>query len=81
MAKALLGHLGGPDSRLLAEVAVLRRKIRDLEAEVMRLAADNEALASMNTAMGTAMGTPVADEIIALDATREKVSASAPALA
>ena len=77
MAKALLGHLGGPDSRLLAEVAVLRRKIRDLEAEVMRLAADNEALVSMSTAMGT----PVADEIIALDAARDKVSASAPALA
>jgi hypothetical protein len=77
MAKALLGHLGGPDSRLLAEVAVLRRKVRDLEAEVMRLAADNEALASMTTAMGP----PVADEIIALDGPREKVSASAPALA
>ncbi len=77
MAKALLGHLGGPDSRLLAEVAVLRRKVRDLETEVKRLAADNDALVSMSTAMGT----PVADEIIALDATRETVSASAPALA
>ncbi|HVQ88902.1 MAG TPA: hypothetical protein VMT88_12060 [Actinomycetes bacterium] len=75
MAKALLGHIGGPDTRLLAEVAMLRRRVRDLEAEVMRLASENDAL----LAVGSSVGTPVADEIIALDA-RESVSA-APALA
>ncbi|MEO8328751.1 MAG: hypothetical protein ABI586_01985 [Candidatus Nanopelagicales bacterium] len=71
MAKALLGHIGGPDTRLLAEVAILRRRVRDLEAEIMRLAAENDSLLTV--------GGQVGDEIIALDA-RESVSA-APALA
>jgi hypothetical protein len=60
MAKALLGHVGGPDPRLLAEVAVLRRRVRDLEAELLRLRAENDALA--------AAATP-ADELISLDVT------------
>jgi hypothetical protein len=73
MAKALLGYVGGPDTRLLAEVAVLRRRIRDLEAEVLRLAAENDARLAVDT--------PLADEIIALDAAREPVTANAHALA
>lgn len=44
MAKALLGHIGGSDPRILAEIAVLRRRVSDLEAEVLRLRAENEAL-------------------------------------
>jgi hypothetical protein len=36
MAKAIYGHLG-VDPRLLAEVARLRARVRDLEAEVERL--------------------------------------------
>jgi hypothetical protein len=73
MAKALLGHVGGPDPRLLAQVAVLRRRVRDLEAEVLRLAAERDVLLSV--------GSPMADEIIALDANRESVAATAHALA
>jgi hypothetical protein len=49
MAKALLGYVGGPDPRLLAEVAVLRRRVRDLEAELLRLRAENDALAAAVT--------------------------------
>lgn len=37
MAKALYGHLGAPDQRLLNEVARLRARVRDLEAHVERL--------------------------------------------
>lgn len=47
MAKALLGHLGGPDLRVLAEIERLRRRVGDLESEVLRLRADNDALAAL----------------------------------
>ena len=36
MAKALLGHIGGSDPRILAEIALLRRRVSDLEAEVLQ---------------------------------------------
>lgn len=45
MAKALLGHVGGPDPRLVTEVTRLRRRVHDLEAEVLRLQAENDSLA------------------------------------
>lgn len=45
MAKALLGHVGGPDPRLVTEVQRLRRRVVDLEAEVGRLQAANDDLA------------------------------------
>lgn len=45
MAKALLGHVGGPDPRLVTEVQRLRRRVVDLEAEVGRLQAANDGLA------------------------------------
>ena len=57
MAKALLGHIGGPDPRILAEIAVLRRRVNDLEAEVLRLRAENAAL------------TVVGEELLTLDVT------------
>jgi len=47
MAKALLGHLGGPDTVLLAEIARLRGRVRDLEAEVDRLHAVTDALTAV----------------------------------
>jgi hypothetical protein len=47
MAKALLGHLGGPDPVVMAELARLRRRARDLEDEVARLMAANEALTAL----------------------------------
>jgi hypothetical protein len=44
MAKALIGHVGGPDPRTLSEVRRLRERVRSLEAEVLRLRAANDAL-------------------------------------
>ena len=41
MAKAIYGHLG-VDSRLALEVARLRARVRDLEAEVGRLRGEAE---------------------------------------
>ncbi|MGH8774977.1 MAG: hypothetical protein ACRDWI_07320 [Jiangellaceae bacterium] len=44
MAKAILGYVGGPDPRLVTEVRLLRRRVHDLEAEIRRLRAENDAL-------------------------------------
>ena len=44
MAKALFGHVGGPDLRLVDEVRRLRNRVRDLEAELARVSAANDAL-------------------------------------
>lgn len=46
MAKALLGYVGGNDARLLDENQRLRRRISELEAVVLRLQAENDALAA-----------------------------------
>ena len=47
MAKALFGHVGvGPDMRLVAEVRRLRGRVEELEAELTRLRAANDALVS-----------------------------------
>jgi hypothetical protein len=48
MAKALLGHVGGPDPRIVAEMRRLQRRVRDLEAELVRLQSENDVLASMD---------------------------------
>lgn len=45
MAKALLGYVGGPDLRLVEEVHRLRRRVGDLERQVVRLEAERDALA------------------------------------
>ncbi len=45
MAKALLGHVGGPDPRMISEMRRLQQRVRDLEAELVRLQEENEALA------------------------------------
>jgi hypothetical protein len=47
MAKALIGYLGGPDPVVAAEIARLRVRVRDLEDEVARLHATNEALSAV----------------------------------
>ncbi len=61
MAKALFGHVGiAPDARTTAELRRLRQRVRDLEAEIMRLRAANEALAA---------SAKVADELISLAVT------------
>ncbi|MGI8335488.1 hypothetical protein ACRYCC_36530 [Actinomadura scrupuli] len=48
MAKALLGHVGGPDPRIVAEMRRLQRRVRDLEAELLRLQSENDVLASVD---------------------------------
>jgi hypothetical protein len=45
MAKALLGFVGG-DPRLLDDNQRLRRRVAELEALVLRLQAENDALAA-----------------------------------
>ncbi|MQA93768.1 MAG: hypothetical protein GEV11_03695 [Streptosporangiales bacterium] len=46
MAKALYGHVGGPDPRMVAEMRRLQRRVRDLEDELVRLQEQNEALSA-----------------------------------
>jgi hypothetical protein len=44
MAKALLGHVGGPDPRVLSEMRRLQQRVRELEHELDRVQAENDAL-------------------------------------
>jgi hypothetical protein len=44
MAKALFGHVGGPDPRIVSEMRRLQQRVRDLEAELVRLQEANESL-------------------------------------
>lgn len=44
MAKALVGYLGGPTPAQLQQTASLKRRIADLEAEVLRLKVENDGL-------------------------------------
>jgi uncharacterized small protein (DUF1192 family) len=46
MAKALFGHVGGPDPRTELEMRALQERVRSLEAEIVRLRAENDALAA-----------------------------------
>ena len=46
MAKALFGHVGAPDPRMISEMRRLQQRVRDLEAELMRLQDENESLAA-----------------------------------
>ena len=46
MAKALFGHVGGPDPRMLSEMRRLQQRVRDLEAELARLQEENDTLAA-----------------------------------
>jgi hypothetical protein len=77
MAKAILGHVGGPDPRLMAEVARLRRRVGELEAELTRLNSENQALLAQS--LDSSLDASLAEEIITLDAPRP--DRSAPALA
>ncbi|MCW2863125.1 MAG: hypothetical protein JWP48_4833 [Actinoallomurus sp.] len=47
MAKAILGHVGGPDPRMVAEMRRLQQRVRDLEAELVRLQSENDTLAAV----------------------------------
>lgn len=44
MAKALVGHISGRDTHLLREMLGLRRRVADLEAEILRLQRRNDSL-------------------------------------
>lgn len=44
MAKALIGYVGGPTPDQIHETARLRRRVADLEAEVLRLKVENDGL-------------------------------------
>jgi hypothetical protein len=46
MAKAILGHVGGPDPRMVAEVRRLQQRVRALETALVRLQEENDALAA-----------------------------------
>ncbi|WP_354642466.1 hypothetical protein [Kitasatospora camelliae] len=47
MAKALLGYVGGPDPRMLSEVRRLQQRVQDLEHELTKLQAENDALTAV----------------------------------
>ncbi|MFF4157252.1 hypothetical protein [Streptomyces sp. NPDC001678] len=46
MAKALLGYVGGSDPRVLSEMRRLQQRVQDLESELIRMQAENDALAA-----------------------------------
>ena len=46
MAKALLGHVGGPDPRMVSEMRRLQQRVRDLKPSLLRLQEENDALAA-----------------------------------
>jgi len=46
MAKALLGHVGGPDPRVIREMRRLQQRVHELESELIRVRAENDALAA-----------------------------------
>jgi cell division protein FtsB len=47
MSKALFGHVGGSDPRVVSEMRRLQQRVRDLEAELVRLQEENDALAAV----------------------------------
>src|ERR1700751_1030545 len=44
MAKALFGHVGGPDPRMVSEMRRLQQRVRDLEDELVRVQEQNDSL-------------------------------------
>ena len=46
MAKALLGHIGGTDLRMVSEMRRLQQRVRDLEDQLVRVQAENDSLAA-----------------------------------
>jgi len=62
MAKAILGHVGGPDPRMVAEMRRLQQRVRDLETALVRLQEENDALAAE---VGHDLLIPVRDPVLA----------------
>lgn len=46
VAKALVGYVRGPDPRILSDMRRLRRRIRELEAELARIQQEYDVLAA-----------------------------------
>src|SRR5258708_35904677 len=46
MAKALYGHVGGPDPRMVSEMRRLQQRVRGLEAELARLPEEDDGPAA-----------------------------------
>ena len=46
MAKALLGHIGGTDLRMSAELRRLQQRVRDLETQLTQVQAENDTLSA-----------------------------------
>lgn len=44
MAKAIVGQLGGPTAQHAYETSLLRRRVAELQEEIARLKAENNAL-------------------------------------
>lgn len=65
MAKALFGHVGGLDPRVVSEMRRLQQRVHELETEVVRLRAEHDSLDSEVTDA----------QLIALEATKEPVLA------
>ncbi|MDK1475086.1 hypothetical protein QNO07_16965 [Streptomyces sp. 549] len=47
MAKALLGYVGGSDPRVHSEMRRLQQRVQDLESELIRMQAENDALSAV----------------------------------
>ncbi|HEY5018678.1 MAG TPA: hypothetical protein VIJ82_03405 [Streptosporangiaceae bacterium] len=62
MAKALLGHVGGPDPRMVSEMRRLQQRVRDLEAALSRLQEENDVLAAE---VGQDLLIPVRESVLA----------------
>jgi hypothetical protein len=76
MAKALLGHVGGPDPRLVDEVRRLRRRVIDLETEIGRLLAERDLLTAVALERPLAATDPAHhDELDQLDGMRARAAA------
>ena len=66
MAKALLGHVGGPNQRMAAELHRLHQRVCDLEAQLARLKEEQgpagEAGHPRSVPARTARGWPVVQD-------------------
>ncbi len=65
MTKALYGHLAGPDPRLASDLARLRRRVAELEAEVEGLRA--RMILTDVTLEGADLDDPALGEVLHLD--------------
>lgn len=63
MAKALLGGVGRPDPHLTVAMRRLQQRVVDLEAELVRLQAENETL--------HAALSPLREEVVVLTSTQD----------